>query len=114
MQAKGRKLLGTFSATDLRGCHLAALQTWLPVTALEFTETVWSSPIHAAMNASNESSPRELVSCHMDSTLEEVIEKAVRKHVHRAWVVDEEGVLVGIVSLSDIIRVIRALLISPG
>ncbi|XP_065867755.1 SNF1-related protein kinase regulatory subunit gamma-like PV42a [Euphorbia lathyris] len=108
INAKGRKLLGTFSATDLRGCHLSTLNTWLPLTVLEFTETVWSSPVYASANVSEK---REQVSCHLDSTLQEVIDKAVTKHVHRVWVVDEEGLLVGLVSLSDIIRVVRASLL---
>ncbi|WCJ40539.1 Cystathionine beta-synthase (CBS) protein [Euphorbia peplus] len=112
INAKGRKLLGTFSATDLRGCHLTSLQTWLPLTTLEFTETVWSSPIYGSANASNVSEKREQVSCNLDTSLQEVIDKAVTKHVHRVWVVDEGGLLLGLISLSDIIRVVRASLLS--
>ncbi|CAK7356939.1 unnamed protein product [Dovyalis caffra] len=111
IKGKGKKLIGTFSATDLRGCHLAALQTWLPLSALEFTESVLSSPIYAAPDASN-ISPRELVTCHPESSLAEVIDKAVTKHVHRVWVVDQQGFLVGLVSLTDVIRVMRDLILS--
>ncbi|KDP37073.1 hypothetical protein JCGZ_06129 [Jatropha curcas] len=111
IDGKGKKLIGTFSATDLRGCHLAALQTWLPLSALEFTEHISASPVYASPNASNVL-PRELVTCYPESPLEEVIDKVITKHVHRVWVVDEQGVLVGLVALTDIIRVIRASLLS--
>ncbi|XP_050230681.1 SNF1-related protein kinase regulatory subunit gamma-like PV42a [Mercurialis annua] len=111
INGKRRKLIGTFSATDLRGCHLSALQTWLPLTALEFTELVASSPIFASPNTSIVL-PKELVTCHLVSPLAEVIDKAVVKHVHRVWAVDQQGFLDGLVSLTDIIKVVRASLLS--
>ncbi|KAE7997314.1 hypothetical protein FH972_001959 [Carpinus fangiana] len=107
INGRGRKLIGTFSATDLRGCHLATLQSWLPFSALDFTESVSNSPLYAASD-----SPRELVSCLPESSLAEVIDKVVTKHVHRVWVVDRHGLLVGLVSITDIIRVLRLSLLS--
>ncbi|XP_018851722.2 SNF1-related protein kinase regulatory subunit gamma-like PV42a [Juglans regia] len=104
---RGRKLVGTFSATDLRGCHLATLQSWLPLSALDFTESVSKSPLYEASD-----SPRELVTCVAESSLAEVIDKAVTKHVHRVWVVDQQGLLVGLVSLTDMIRVLMLALLS--
>lgn len=99
---RGRKLIGTFSATDLKGSLLATLQSWLPLSALDFTEYVSKGPLYASSD-----SPRQLVTCLPESSLSEVIDKAVTKHVHRVWVVDQQGLLVGLVSLTDIIRVIR-------
>lgn len=108
-QGKGRQLIGTFSATDLRGCHLAALQTWLPLPAQEFTEKISTSSL---LSPSGTPTPqRELVTCQVDSPLYEVMNKALTKHVHRVWVVDRQGYLVGLVSLTDIIRVLRASLL---
>ncbi|TKY48068.1 SNF1-related protein kinase regulatory subunit gamma PV42a [Spatholobus suberectus] len=110
-----RKLIGTFSATDLRGCHLATLKSWLGISALAFTEEVASSPLYTASDGSqNRASRRELVTCYAESSLSEVIEKAVTRHVHRVWVVDQEGLLVGVVSLTDVIRVIRLSLLSDS
>ncbi|GLT74353.1 hypothetical protein SLA2020_461570 [Shorea laevis] len=107
---KGRKPIGTFSSTDLRGCHFSTLQTWLPLNALQFTEQVSRSPLYGD---SNEGSPRrELVMCQPESPLSEAIEKAVSKHVHRVWVVDQQGLLVGLISLTDMIKVIRSCLLS--
>ncbi|CAI0391438.1 unnamed protein product [Linum tenue] len=98
INGKGRKLIGTFSSTDLRGWHFATLQTWLPLTALEFTETVTTES-------------RELVTATAGSSLLEVIQKAVTKHVHRVWVVDSEGLLTGVVSLTDIVKALRVSLL---
>lgn len=102
VNGRGRKLIGTFSATDLKGSLLATLQSWLPLSALDFTEYVSKGPLYASSD-----SPRQLVTCLPESSLSEVIDKAVTKHVHRVWVVDQQGLLVGLVSLTDIIRVIR-------
>ncbi|KAF5739086.1 putative AMP-activated protein kinase gamma regulatory subunit [Tripterygium wilfordii] len=109
VEGGGRKVVGTFSATDLRGCHLASLKTWLRLTALHFTEEILTSPL---FSSSGVGSSRELVTCHVDSPLGEVIDKAVSQHVHRVWVVDRMGLLVGLVSLTDMIRVLRASILS--
>lgn len=106
---RGKKLVGTFSATDLRGCQLATLQSWLHQTALDFTDAVRKSPLFEGTGTAG---VRELVTCGPESSLEEVIEKVVSKHVHRIWVTDEHGLLLGLVSLSDMIRAIRLSLLS--
>ncbi|XP_061351301.1 SNF1-related protein kinase regulatory subunit gamma-like PV42a [Gastrolobium bilobum] len=110
-----RKLVGTFSATDSRGCYLATLKSWLGISALSFTEEIAASPLYTADTQNlGTTSNRELVTCYAESPLSEVIDKAVTKHVHRVWVVDHEGLLVGIVSLTDVIRVIRRSLLSDS
>ncbi|KAK9281846.1 hypothetical protein L1049_004752 [Liquidambar formosana] len=106
---KGRKLIGTFSATDLRGCPIAQLQSWLPLSVLDFTQK--GSTRHAAASELG-ISPRELVTCNAESSLAQAIDKAVTTHVHRVWVVDQQGLLIGLVSLTDMIRVIRVSLLS--
>ncbi|XP_028775370.1 SNF1-related protein kinase regulatory subunit gamma-like PV42a [Neltuma alba] len=112
IHGRGRKLIGTFSATDLRGCYVATLKSWLGTSALAFTEEVGTSPLYSPSNNAAATWTRELVTCQAESPLSEVIEKAVGKHVHRVWVVDEDGLLVGLVSLTDVIRVTRLSLIS--
>lgn len=42
--------------------------------------------------------------CTLDETLETVMERIVRAEVHRLVVVDEEGRVVGVISLSDILK----------
>lgn len=112
LQGKGRRLVGTFSATDLRGCPISQLRSWLPISVMEFTEKLSLNPPHVAAAPSDlATASRELVTCDAESLLSEVVDKAVTKHVHRVWVVDQMGLLVGLVSLTDIIRVIRASLL---
>ncbi|XP_014489820.1 SNF1-related protein kinase regulatory subunit gamma-like PV42a [Vigna radiata var. radiata] len=110
-----RKLIGTFSTTDLRGCHITSLKSWLGISALAFTEEVESSPLYSESDMQNRgSSRRELVTCYAESPLSEVNEKAVTNPVHRVWVVNQEGLPVGLVSLTDVIRVIRHSLLSDS
>jgi CBS domain-containing protein len=39
-----------------------------------------------------------------DSTAREVIQEMLRLHVHRLFVIDHEGVLVGVIAMSDLLR----------
>lgn len=95
---------------------MATLKSWLGIRALAFTEETASSPLYTASSTAQNtgSSRKELVTCHAESPLSEVIEKAVSKHVHRVWVVDQDGLLQGLVSLTDVIRVIRLSLLSDS
>ncbi|KAF7078249.1 hypothetical protein CFC21_082719 [Triticum aestivum] len=134
---RGKKVVETFSATDLRDCPVAQLRSWLGASVAEFKDKVaeyrreGSRPLDAAAGVQspdegdtntavdagtgNEEEkpprPREMVTCSFESTLGEVIEKAAASHVHRLWVVDdegeEEGMLRGVVSLTDVLRVVR-------
>lgn len=83
------------------------------MSALDYTETVLANPLLAALNnAAGSPTTRELVACRADSSLGEVIDKVVSKHVHRLWVVDQQGLLKGLISLTDIIRVLRLAIVS--
>lgn len=106
LQGKGRKVIGTFSATDLRGCPISHLQSWLPESVMDFTTSLLSVSANMAG-----STPRELVTCYAESPLADVVDKVVMNHVHRVWVVDRNGLLQGLVSLTNLIRVIRSSLL---
>ncbi|XP_028766376.1 SNF1-related protein kinase regulatory subunit gamma-like PV42a [Neltuma alba] len=112
VHGRGRKLIGTFFATDLRGCYVVTLKSWLGMSARAFTEEVGTNPLYSPNNNAAATWKRELVTCQAESPLSEVIEKAVGKHVHRVWAVDQDGLLVGLVSLTDVIRVIGLSLVS--
>ncbi|KAH0659184.1 hypothetical protein KY289_027932 [Solanum tuberosum] len=99
VNGKKRKIVGTFSATDLRGCPVSKMQPLLNLEVLDFLKML--------SNTGMRSSWREQVTCHPESSLGEVVEKVVSDNVHRVWVVDEQGLLEGLVSLTDTIRVIR-------
>ncbi|PKA52657.1 SNF1-related protein kinase regulatory subunit gamma-like PV42a [Apostasia shenzhenica] len=100
---RGRRLIDTFSATDLRGCSVAQLQSMLNVSVVEFKERVSAAASSTLLDASKQ----KLITCYHDTELSKVIDEAVMAHVHRVWVVDRQGLLMGLVSLTDILRVIR-------
>ncbi|KAI3864295.1 hypothetical protein MKW92_049641 [Papaver armeniacum] len=113
INGKGRKIVGTFSATDLKGCPIDLLQSWMSIDVLEFTNRVSTGPVNDGVgDESVASTSRALVTCYAESSLGEVIDKAVTGHVHRIWVVDRQGLLDGIVALTDVLRVIRISLLS--
>ncbi|GJM90253.1 hypothetical protein PR202_ga06515 [Eleusine coracana subsp. coracana] len=68
-------------------------------------ESALGEAIEAADQAKEQQSM--LVTCSPDSTLGEAVEAAAERHVHRLWVVDEAGMLAGVVSLTDLLRVVR-------
>ncbi|KAK4481878.1 hypothetical protein RD792_012789 [Penstemon davidsonii] len=103
INGKGRKLVGTFSATDLRGCPIPQLQSCLHLSVVDFIEKMSGTPL---------TSTRGLITCRPESTLGEVVDKVVNNHVHRVWVVDGSGLLAGVISLTDVIRVIRGWMLS--
>lgn len=131
----GQRAVETFSATDLRDCPVAQLQPWLGISVTEFKRKVAeyrasarlvvpgadatdtgtpvagyaNTPAAAAATDEEQSEQQEsaLVTCSPESTLGEAIEAAALRHVHRLWVVDEEGLLRGVVSLTDILRAVR-------
>ncbi len=49
-----------------------------------------------------------VISAHPDAPIRKVIEEMLLLHVHRMFVIDREGVLVGVVSMSDILRALLA------
>ncbi|CAO2037236.1 unnamed protein product [Urochloa humidicola] len=83
-----------------------ATDTGVPV-ADDADTPVALAAIAAEEEQHNEQQQKTLVTCSLESTLGEVIEAAASRHVHRLWVVDEEGLLRGVVSLTDVLRAVR-------
>ncbi|CAI5534581.1 unnamed protein product [Closterium sp. Naga37s-1] len=133
-QGQGRCLVGTLSASDLRACSEEAALTALPcLTVGDFLVTLsvaqdvgisaafspYAPPPALATLASNSpaSSPARVcearsmvpITCREHSRLGAVMSQAIAGRVHRVWVVadDSSGILVGVVTLSDILRCIR-------
>ncbi|MQM08497.1 hypothetical protein Taro_041355 [Colocasia esculenta] len=111
LDGKGKKLVSTFSATDLRACPIDLLQQWLNVSVVEFKDKASSMHGATAPTVLGADRARCLVTCRRETTLAQVIEEAVASRVHRVWVVDVRGRLLGLVSLSDMLRVIREALL---
>ncbi|XP_073274743.1 SNF1-related protein kinase regulatory subunit gamma-like PV42a [Primulina huaijiensis] len=110
INGKDRKLVGTFSSSDLRVCPLSQLESCLHLNIVDFIEKLSETPLHKACNMKN--STKELITCQPESPLQEVLDKVINNRVHRVWVVDEHGMLAGIISLTDIIHAIRDWMLS--
>ncbi|XP_020583602.1 SNF1-related protein kinase regulatory subunit gamma-like PV42a [Phalaenopsis equestris] len=95
---RGKRLISTFSATDLQPCSIAQIQSMLKLSVVEFKERD---------SETVEKQRQKLITCHYETTLGEVIVGAALAHVHRVWVVDEQGLLRGFVSLAEILGAIR-------
>jgi CBS domain containing-hemolysin-like protein len=104
----------------LRDCPVA----WLGISVMEFKKEVSENrasnkPVAPGADATDTNFPVDaadqvkedqelLVTCSPESTLGEAVEAAASRHVHQLWVVDEEGLLCGVVSLTDLLlRVVR-------
>lgn len=105
IQGRERKLVATFSSTDLRCCPIAELESCLNMGVVEFLEKLATTPLHEASGL--RSSVREPITCHGESLVGEVLDKAITYSVHRVWVINGSGLLHGLVSLTDLIRIIR-------
>ncbi|KAJ4792625.1 SNF1-related protein kinase regulatory subunit gamma-like PV42a [Rhynchospora pubera] len=108
---RGKQVVETFSASDLRDCPMAQLQSWLGLTVTEFKEKVGAlkatlTPEGGTAISDVQQSPK-LITSFPENSLKEVIEMVVVNHVHRVWVVDRQSLLLGLVSLTDILRAVR-------
>jgi CBS domain-containing protein len=113
VMGNGRKLVGTFSASDLLGCTSEMLRAWSTLPILSFFSKAGIAQ-RFGMGAAVNAGPFECrgfqkppVTCHLETPLAEVMSKALTSHVHRVWVVDNEGKLNGVLSFSDMIRVVH-------
>jgi len=90
-----QKLVGNLSASDLRGIT---------------TETMsqLQAPIIDFLKSTCTNRPIKPVTCTSKTPLRDVIQLAVDNKIHRVWVVDSVNTPVGVVTLSDIIRVFFA------
>eukprot|EP01127_Copromyxa_protea_P010128 TRINITY_DN2448_c1_g1_i4.p1 TRINITY_DN2448_c1_g1~~TRINITY_DN2448_c1_g1_i4.p1 ORF type:complete len:247 (-),score=35.39 TRINITY_DN2448_c1_g1_i4:35-775(-) len=89
-----KKVVANLSASDLRGID-AKKMAKLNLPVLEFLQSLhWfvPAPIIAQEN----------------DTLEAAINKCLENHIHRLWVVSEDGKLTGVVSLTDFFVAISA------
>lgn len=109
----GRKLVGTFSASDLLGRTSEMLRAWSTLPILSFLSKAGMAQrfgMAAAVNAGSfecKGFQKTPVTCHLETPIVEVMSQALTNHVHRVWVVDNEDHLNGVVSFSDIIMLVH-------
>jgi 5'-AMP-activated protein kinase regulatory gamma subunit len=83
------ELVGNLSASDLRGLDQNSF-TELLKPVMEFVKSVKRH--------------RGLVTCKTGSTLESVLSKLANNNVHRLWMVDDQNCPVGVVTLTDVMK----------
>jgi len=91
---KDGKLIGNLSATDMKGVCVEFLIKSILRPAKSFMNLVHGR--------AEESTP---VVAKFQDTLGSVVEQMITKHVHRVWIVDDQGKLQSLISLSDVCRV---------
>ncbi|KAL3155291.1 hypothetical protein ABBQ32_013075 [Trebouxia sp. C0010 RCD-2024] len=121
----GNRLIGNFSVSDLRSIeseHFGSLA--LPVgefLALEHGLEYWGISDHEQVQASpaavfahkrkqerqpgpGDSVGQSLVTCTPQDTFSTIIDSIVEHHLHRVYVVNDQGQAVGVVTLTDLLR----------
>jgi len=92
VQNQLNQLVGTVSASDLRGIHVQKLIPLLGLNVMQFIKEVTGSSFGNQITVT----PKD--------TLLNCMEKILKAEVHRAWVIDEDEHLLGVVTLTDIIK----------
>ncbi|KAG0303554.1 hypothetical protein BGZ98_006532 [Dissophora globulifera] len=85
-------LVAEMSAADLRGVNPNRIQD-LNKPVLEYLKT------------SHGSSPKQPLSCTVDTPMSTFLTQLVQNHAHRCWMVDHDHRPIGCISLSDILSV---------
>lgn len=109
MLDENQKLVGTLSASDLRGYAPFFLGPFSSVLILFFSgltdETLSTllQPVNQFISNAGQKGP---IRCFPDDKLDMAINKLVESKVHRLWVTDENDKPVGVLSLTDVIRTV--------
>eukprot|EP00850_Spirogloea_muscicola_P007328 SM000036S13372 [mRNA] locus=s36:834398:837327:- [translate_table: standard] len=103
-KGQGRRLLGNFSASDLRGCTAKSLRSLSSVTVETFFRRMEAETRHSQAGASTR---RIAVVCQPGSQLGAVLQEALTRRAHRAWVVDGAQCLLGVVTFSQVLKAAR-------
>jgi len=87
------KLVGTLSASDVRGIKLDQLESVL-------------DPVVTYLSKISGGQSRPLVTVTPNDGLKQVMEKIILGKVHRVWVVDANNKPIGVVTCTDVIKVV--------
>eukprot|EP01114_Cavostelium_apophysatum_P015584 TRINITY_DN4276_c0_g1_i2.p1 TRINITY_DN4276_c0_g1~~TRINITY_DN4276_c0_g1_i2.p1 ORF type:complete len:335 (+),score=93.33 TRINITY_DN4276_c0_g1_i2:89-1006(+) len=90
-------LLSNLSAKDLKEVQPEELLMWMNRTALEYVQMVRSKQINVSFPA---------FSCHLHTTLEEIVMKLNVLRVHRLYITDESNMPIGVLSLGDLFKLV--------
>ena len=94
-------LISSFSASDLKGAEPGRLFASLQESVVLFLK-------HTEQRLRPGVPGRRVLVCKIGDNLHEVMIKLIAQKVHRIWVVNPKGVVIGVVSFSDIFSQINA------
>jgi len=90
-------LLSNLSAKDIKEVKADELLPWMSRSTLEFIQMVRSKQINVTV---------PVFSCHLNHTLEEVIQRLSVLRVHRLYITDEASRPIGVLSLGDLCKLL--------
>eukprot|EP00850_Spirogloea_muscicola_P004394 SM000019S04938 [mRNA] locus=s19:168584:171635:+ [translate_table: standard] len=111
VMGQGRRLLGNFSASDLRGCTAKSLRSLSSVTVETFFRRMEAETRHSQAGASTR---RIAVVCQPGSQLGAVLQEALTRRAHRAWMVDGAQCLLGVITFSQVLKAARQAAMTSG
>lgn len=130
-QGKGLKVVGTLAASHLRGVTTEVLKGLPYLTVIDFLSRVSMArrfgfgAVHkdgsrrsslgttprssddGAGTSEDAPGPRAPVTCSPETPLGEVLKQALKGRTRQVWVTDPGGLLSGVITFSDVIRVLR-------
>jgi len=92
------KVVGSLSTTDLRFVVTSNPSINLNRPIAEFWEDAKADKTY--------STPSRIITCSYTDNVRQVITKMHSNRVHRLFIVDENGLILGVVSLSDVLKYI--------
>jgi CBS-domain-containing membrane protein len=87
------RLLGTFSLSDIRGMDVDLIKRIPQLSVLTYFELT-KREVHMVAN------------CTLMTAFGDVLDLFSKHRYHRLWIVDKEGRVAGVVSLTDVIRIV--------
>jgi len=91
-------LVGSLSSSDLKGSKEENLFTDLNLSVADF--------LASRIGEFKRDDISLLVSCTMDDTIQDIVQRMVSRHIHRIFIVDNNNKLIGVLSLCDIIQIL--------
>ena len=102
----GKKLIGVLSASDLQG-FLGEEMHLLGSPVLQFKQYAKKKLQEVSNDADHYSTLDPVIFCKDYDTLESVVSRFASSHVHRIFVMDDEMQMIGVISLTDLFKLLQ-------
>jgi 5'-AMP-activated protein kinase regulatory gamma subunit len=106
LDSNGNKLIGVLSASDLQG-FLGEELHLLGSPVLQFKQYA-KQKLQSTNDVDNYSTLDPVIFCKNYDTLETVVDRFAKSHVHRIFVMDDDMRMTGVISLTDLFQLIHS------